>query len=51
MLTCQAASEATARWRPRGITAPAFAVAPALSALVIIAVGALLTARAVPGVV
>ena len=41
----------TANWRPRGITARAFAVAPALSAVVIIVVGVLLTGRAVPGVV
>ncbi|MGI9098034.1 MAG: nickel/cobalt transporter [Solirubrobacteraceae bacterium] len=40
-----------ARWRPRGMTARAFAVVPALSALVIIVVGAMLTARAVTGVV
>jgi len=40
-----------ANWRPRGATARAFAVVPALSAVVIIVVGILLTARAVPGVV
>ena len=40
-----------ASWRPRGMTARAFAVVPALSAVVIIVVGMLLTARALPGVV
>jgi len=41
----------TTRWRPRGLTARALAVVPALSALVIIAVGVVLTARAMPGIV
>ncbi|MCA1680442.1 MAG: sulfite exporter TauE/SafE family protein, partial [Actinobacteria bacterium] len=40
----------TTRWHPRGLIARAFAVIPALSALVIIAVGVVLTARAVPGI-
>lgn len=40
----------TMRWRPRRLTARALAVIPALSALVIIAVGVVLTARAMPGI-
>ncbi|MEJ7797344.1 MAG: sulfite exporter TauE/SafE family protein, partial [Solirubrobacteraceae bacterium] len=41
----------TASWRPQGVTARVFAAAPALSAVIIVGVGVLLTARAVPGIV
>ena len=39
------------RWRPNGRTARVMAAAPAISAVLIVALGCLLTARAVPGVV
>lgn len=41
----------TSRWRPDGLTAQIMAAAPATSAVLIVALGCLLTARAVPGVV
>ena len=39
------------RWRPNGRTARVMAAAPAISAVLIVALGCVLTARAVPGVV
>ena len=41
----------TAKWRPQGATARLAALAPALSALIIVVVGVVLTARALPNVV
>jgi len=41
----------TAKWRPQGATARLAALAPALSALIIVVVGVVLTARALPSVV
>jgi len=41
----------TAKWRPQGATARLAALAPALSALIIVVVGVVLTARALPDVV
>jgi len=41
----------TAKWRPQGATARFAALAPALSALIIVVVGVVLTARALPNVV
>ncbi len=39
------------RWRPNGRTARVMAAAPAFSAVLIVALGCVLTARAVPGVI
>jgi len=41
----------TVKWRPQGATARLAALAPALSALIIVVVGVVLTARALPNVV
>jgi ABC-type nickel/cobalt efflux system permease component RcnA len=41
----------TAKWRPQGATARLAALAPALSALIIVVVGVVLTARALPNIV
>ena len=41
----------SAKWRPRRGAARAIAMVPVLSALVIMVVGVVLTARAIPGIV